>query len=99
MRSISHRGRRAFAFLTLVLFFALPAIPYSVLSHEAMVDALWAVQIRAILLAQYPGATPEQLKEAHGYAYGGSIIQDMGFYPHGNGYFSDLTHYVRAGDS
>ena len=98
MRSISHRGRRAFALLGLVLLFTLPAIPYSVLSHEAMIDALWAVQIRAILLAQYPGATPEQLKEAHGYAYGGSIIQDMGFYPHGNGYFSDLTHYIRAGD-
>ncbi|MFL6350914.1 MAG: zinc dependent phospholipase C family protein, partial [Bryobacteraceae bacterium] len=49
--------------------------------------------------ARFPKATPEQLKEAHAYAYGGAIIQDIGFYPHGNGYFSDLTHYARAGDS
>jgi Zinc dependent phospholipase C len=40
----------------------------------------------------------EQLKEAHGYAYGGAIIQDMGYYPHGSKFFSDLTHYVRSGD-
>jgi hypothetical protein len=77
---------------------ASPSDSYSVLSHEAMIDALWDVKLKPVLLARFPNATPEQLKEAHGYAYGGAIIQDIGFYPHGNGYFSDLTHYARAGD-
>ena len=35
---------------------------------------------------------------AHAYAYGGAIIQDMGYYPFGSQFFSDLTHYVRSGD-
>ncbi len=71
---------------------------YSVLSHEAIVDAAWDADIRPLLLKRFPGATPEQLKEAHGYAYGGAIIQDMGYYPHGSFFFSDLAHYVRSGD-
>jgi hypothetical protein len=69
-----------------------------VLSHEALIDALWKTGLRAALVARFPQATPEQLKEAHSYAYGGAVIQDMGYYPNGNGYFSDLTHYARAGD-
>jgi hypothetical protein len=71
---------------------------YSVLSHEALIDALWNTGFRAALSARFPEATPAQLKEAHSYAYGGAVIQDMGYYPNGNGYFSDLTHYARAGD-
>lgn len=71
---------------------------YSVLSHEAVIDALWDVRLRAILLMRFPNATPEQLKEAHSYAYGGAILQDMGYYPKSNGYFSDLTHYIRSAD-
>jgi Zinc dependent phospholipase C len=69
-----------------------------VLSHEAIVDAAWPSAIRPLLLARFPNATPDQLREAHGYAYGGAIIQDMGYYPHGSKFFSDLTHYVRSGD-
>ena len=75
-----------------------PSLGYSVLAHEAMVDALWDVNFKPVLLAGFPNATPEQLKEAHGYAYGGAIIQDLGYYPHSNTRFSDLTHYVRTGD-
>jgi len=77
---------------------ALTSYGYSVLSHEALVDAVWEIAFKPALLARFPHATPEQLKEAHAYAYGGAIIQDAGFYPHGNGYFSDLTHYCRSGD-
>ncbi|MCU1292649.1 MAG: hypothetical protein JWP08_1499, partial [Bryobacterales bacterium] len=84
--------------LFLILFSARLSNAYSVLSHEAMIDAMWEPMLRPIILSRFPGTPPEQLKDAHAYAYGGSIIQDMGFYPHGNGYFSDLTHYVRAGD-
>jgi hypothetical protein len=70
----------------------------SVLSHEALIDALWDVKLKPVLLSQYPGASEADLKTAHGYAYGGSIIQDLGYYPHGSKTFSDLTHYVRTGD-
>lgn len=71
---------------------------YSVLAHEAVIDSAWDTTIRPLLLKRFPNATKEQLKEAHGYAYGGAIIQDMGYYPHGSHFFSDLTHYVRSGD-
>ena len=71
---------------------------YAVLAHEAVIDSVWNTNIRPVLLKRFPDATGEELKEAHGYAYGGAIIQDMGYYPHGSFFFSDLTHYVRSGD-
>ena len=71
---------------------------YAVLAHEAIIDSVWDTNIRPLLLKRFPGATAAQIKEAHGYAYGGAIIQDMGYYPHGSFFFSDLTHYVRSGD-
>src|ERR1700674_1417549 len=74
------------------------AAAYAVLAHEAIIDSAWDTSMRPLLLKRFPDATAEQLKEAHGYAYGGAIIQDMGYYPHGNFFFSDLTHYVRSGD-
>jgi len=70
---------------------------YSVLTHEEIIDLLWDQQIKPLLLARFPNATPDELKTAHAYAYGGSVIQDIGYYPFGNHVFSDLTHYVRAG--
>jgi zinc dependent phospholipase C len=75
-----------------------PARGYSVLSHEAIIDVAWSSHIKPLLLLRFPDATPEDMKVAHGYAYGGAIIQDMGYYPHGSHLFSDLTHYVRSGD-
>ena len=75
-----------------------PAGAYAVLAHEAIIDALWETDIKPLLLARFPGSTEEQLSEAQAYAYGGSIIQDMGYYPYGSHFFSDLTHYVRSGD-
>jgi len=71
---------------------------YSVLTHEEIVDLMWAQEIRPILLEQYPDLTEDQIREAHAYAYGGSVIQDLGYYPLGNKEFSNLTHYVRSGD-
>jgi hypothetical protein len=68
------------------------------LSHEAVVDTVWDPVIRPLLLTRYPTASPAQLREAHAYAYGGCVIQDMGYYPFGNRFFSNLTHYVRTGD-
>jgi len=71
---------------------------YSVLTHEEIVDLLWKDQLQPLLRKRFPQATDEDLREAHSYAYGGSVIQDMGYYPFGNKYFSDLVHYVRTGD-
>jgi hypothetical protein len=69
-----------------------------VLSHEAVVDSAWDDAIKPLLLKRFPHSTPEELKEAHSYAYGGSVIQDLGYYPFGSHLFSDLVHYVRTGD-
>jgi len=71
---------------------------YSVLTHEAIIDSEWPDQIEPLLRARFPNATPAQLHEAHAYAYGGSVIQDLGYYPFGSRFFSHLTHYVRSGD-
>jgi zinc dependent phospholipase C len=71
---------------------------YSVLTHEEIVDLLWAEQIKPLLLKKYPGTTEDELVKAHAYAYGGCLVQDMGYYPFGNRFFSDLVHYVRSGD-
>lgn len=71
---------------------------YSVLTHEEIVDLLWKDDILPLLTKRFPAATPEDLKKAHAFAYGGCLVQDMGYYPFGSKYFSDLTHYVRSGD-
>ena len=74
------------------------AYSYSVLTHEAIIDSTWDSAIKPLLLKRFPAAVPDDLKVAHGYAYGGCIIQDLGYYPFGSKLFSDLTHYVRSGD-
>ena len=84
--------------LMLVISWPATTAAYSVLSHEAIIDAAWDGNIKPLLLQRFPDATAEELREAHGYAYGGAIIQDMGYYPHGSMFFSDLAHYVRSGD-
>lgn len=71
---------------------------YTVLTHEAIIDAVWNPSIRTLLAKRFPGATPEELEKAHAFAYGGCIIQDLGYYPFSSRFFSDLTHYVRSGD-
>lgn len=73
-------------------------VAYSVLTHEAIVDAAWKDSIEPLLLSRFPSATESELLQAHAYAYGGAIIQDLGYYPFGSRFFSDLTHYVRSGD-
>jgi hypothetical protein len=71
---------------------------YSVLTHEEIVDLVWTDKIQPLLLQRYPGLTEDQIREAHAYAYGGAVIQDLGFYPFGSTQFSNLVHYVRSGD-
>ena len=84
--------------LVAMAFVALSATPSSVLSHEAVIDLAWDASLKPILLQRFPAATADDLKVAHAHAYGGAIIQDMGYYPFGSHFFSDLTHYIRSGD-
>lgn len=86
--------------LTLAILVCLPSdLPaYSVLSHETLIDAAWESGIRPILRKRFPDATPEDLLNGHAFAYGGSLIQDLGYYPRGSHEYSDLVHYVRSGD-
>jgi hypothetical protein len=101
MRPATARPLRAKFCITLmigVLAWAPLCSGYSVLTHEEIIDLLWGQQIQPLLLARFPDATPEDLVKAHAYAYGGSVVQDIGYYPFGSHVFSDLTHYVRTGD-
>ncbi|SFQ49876.1 zinc dependent phospholipase C family protein [Hymenobacter arizonensis] len=77
---------------------ARPAAAYAVLTHKANIDSTWEKSLVPALERRYPGASPEELEDAKAYAYGGAIIQDMGYYPFGNVLFTNLTHYVRSGD-
>jgi hypothetical protein len=94
----SPRAVRAGALIVAVFVCSVGSLAYSVLTHEEIVDLLWTDEIRPILLKRYPGLSEDQLKEAHGYAYGGAVIQDLGYYPFGSREFSNLVHYVRSGD-
>jgi hypothetical protein len=89
---------RATALLFTVLMCSTVLSAYSVLTHEEIVDLLWSDEIQPLLLRRYPGLTDDQIREAHAYAYGGAVIQDLGYYPFGSKEFSNLVHYVRSGD-
>jgi hypothetical protein len=91
-------GIRAMAVFLVMLLCTSGSFAYSVLTHEEIVDLLWADELRPLLLKRFPALTEDQLKEAHGYAYGGAVIQDLGYYPFGSVEFSNLVHYVRSGD-
>jgi hypothetical protein len=84
--------------LLLAALFGGRANAYTLLTHEELIDLNWQKSIVPLLLSRYPNLTPAQLEEARAYAYGGCVIQDMGYYPFGDKAFSNLTHYVRSGD-
>jgi len=86
------------ALAQLILFQPHNAYSYSVLTHEAIIDSTWDSAIKPLLLKHFPSSTPDELAQAHAYAYGGCLIQDLGYYPFGSKFYSDLTHYVRSGD-
>ena len=93
------RFRSAALLLVLLVFpFGNPAGAYSLLTHEQLIDLTWKDSIVPLLLSRYPTLTPAQLEHARAYAYGGCVIQDIGYYPFGDASFSNLTHYVRSGD-
>jgi Zinc dependent phospholipase C len=96
------RWRPLFVYAVAVLLLALAcggvSSAYSVLTHEEIVDLLWTDEIQPLLLKRFPGLSEDQLKDAHAFAYGGAVIQDLGYYPFGSKEFSNLVHYVRSGD-
>jgi zinc dependent phospholipase C len=94
------RMRKAAVILMMFAVFspAEPADGYSVMSHQAIIDSAWEEGIKPALHKRFPDCREEELQRAKAYSYGGAIIQDLGYYPAGNPYFSDLTHYVRSGD-
>jgi hypothetical protein len=80
-----------------VVLFPRDTRAYSILTHEAIVDAAWEDSIVPLLRARFrPSA--DELVRARAYAYGGCLIQDLGYYPFSSRLFGDLTHYVRSGD-
>ncbi len=89
---------RALSLVLTLLMWSGVLSAYSVLTHEEIVDLLWTDEIQPLLLKRYPGLTDDQIREAHAYAYGGAVIQDLGYYPFGGKEFSNLVHYVRSGD-
>ena len=102
LRSTVDRWRalaaRVVALLLVVVICRGISLAYSVLTHEEIVDLVWSDEIRPLLLKRYPGLSEDQIREAHAYAYGGAVIQDLGYYPFGSAEFSQLVHYVRSGD-
>lgn len=98
--SLRSFARVAFSVLMVstVLLSARSADAYSVLSHEEVVDMAWKEQLVPMLKSRFPGITEDDIREAHAYAYGGSVIQDIGYYPFGSHYFSDMLHYVRPNE-
>jgi len=102
LRALAARWRllatRVVTLLLVVVMCRGASFAYSVLTHEEIVDLLWTDEIRPLLLKRYPGLSEDQIKEAHAYAYGGAVIQDLGYYPFGSKDFSNLVHYVRSGD-
>ena len=92
------RAIRVVTILLIVLLCGDTSSAYSVLTHEENVDLLWTDAIQPLLLKRFPARSEDQIREAHAYAYGGAVIQDLGYYPFGNREFSNLVHYVRSGD-
>lgn len=94
-----HNFRRAFGWFVLAFAFLLgtrAAHSYSLLSHEEVVDMAWPGYVVPLIRKRYPAVTQDELTQCHAYAYGGSVIQDMGYYPFGSKEFSNLLHYVRS---
>src|SRR5262247_1753960 len=92
------RCRVGVALILTVVALARPSWAYSVLAHESNIDAAWENGIVPVLLQRFPNTRPDDLTAARAYAYGGCVIQDLGYYPFGSHFFSDLLHYVRTGD-
>jgi hypothetical protein len=93
-----HRSLLAAATVLGAMLVPAQARAYSVLAHEALIDAVWDENLAPALRRRHPDASAEAVRTARAYAYGGALIQDLGYYPFGSRLFSNLVHYVRSGD-
>src|SRR5678810_505135 len=89
---------RSIAVVMVLLSAPIGAEAYSVLAHESIIDDVWADQLAPLLRLRFPRASADEVRKARAYAYGGSLIQDLGYYPFGSHLFTNLVHYVRSGD-
>jgi hypothetical protein len=87
-----------FLFVSIALFAPPSAFGYATFTHLELIDLAWNDSIRPLILRKFPTSTAAAMDEAHAYAYGGALIQDLGYYPFGKKFFSNLTHYVRSAD-
>src|SRR5690349_4287585 len=95
---LNRNGVKTMLIVCLSLLYPCVTKAYSVLAHEALIDAVWDQYFVRILKNKYPLISDSALKEAHAYAYGGAVAPDMGYYPFGSKLFTNLVHYVRSGD-
>src|SRR6185369_10779262 len=91
-------GKSLKLFIIILLLRVTPCFGYSVLTHEALIDANWDKVLMPLIKQKFPTATAEELKKAHAFAYGGAVAPDLGYYPFGSKLFTNLVHYVRSGD-
>jgi Zinc dependent phospholipase C len=98
MRGLQRWWLRALLLLVMLWSCRQNAGAYSLLTHEQLIDLTWNDSIVPLLRSRYPALTPSEIEHARAYAYGGCVIQDIGYYPYGDRSFSNLTHYVRTGD-
>ena len=89
---------RGSALVLCLLLICPPARAYSLLTHEQLIDLTWQSSIVPLIRSRYPSVNDKQLEEARSYAYAGCVVQDIGYYPFGDEFYSNLTHYVRTGD-
>lgn len=68
------------------------------MTHISVIDSTWESTIAPMIQQRFSHASEDEIQQARKFAYGGCIIQDLGYYPGGSKLFSDLLHYVRSGD-
>ena len=93
---LTHKLLSLVLLLGLCLTGSQPAAAYGVLTHHQLIDEAWASGIVPLLLSRYPSLSHPTTGDAHAFAYGGSLIQDFGYYPFANDFIAGLTHYVRS---
>src|SRR5436309_15784436 len=91
---------RFWCLLLLILAIVAPrsSSAFSVLAHQAVIDATWKTALVPELRRRFPHASDADVEHARAFAYGGAHVADLGYFPLGNRLFTDLLHYVRSGD-
>ncbi len=88
----------------LALFLIVPVVTiprladaFSVLAHQGIVDSAWNDSVAPEIRRRFPQASDDELEQARAFAYGGSHVADLGYFPLGSKLFTGLVHYERTG--